>query len=597
MLRYFCQGRKGRLSFLFGLNFIMAANEALVVAALYPRSQALTEGSGAMAANPGANAQVSKTLVMVNWLTSRLPGGHPVIQASLLLATAFILKSVLGFLVEVQAAKISSGLVVDLKERMFNRFMKAPYTFFLDQKIGSLTYQCLSAPHKPGLLILSGLQAMVEVFRFVGMIALLALVQLKVTLAVLVMGGTFSVLSSMVSRRVLHQAGHRRMEAGKEQSVVLTEFLSGIKHLRVFRAMGRWRDLFSGAAQKYCDLHIHEAFWLALSGRTFETGGVVGCCALLVGVTAWVPEMIKLFLPFVAVFLFAFLRLIPSVVNFSRLRVQYIGAVAESESVYELLQLTQDEEPVQVPTAPLAQISGIQKEIRLENVSYQHAGNEILHQVNLVIPRGKTTAIVGASGAGKTTVINLLLGLLNPSSGRISVDGQDLSTFDPQSWLKLIGYVGQDFFIFNGSVRNNISLGRPCSDDELQSATRLADADGFIRKLPLGYETQVGDRGLKISGGQQQRVAISRAMLGSPELLVLDEATSALDNASEMNIQQTLSGVSGEKTVLIVAHRLTSVRVADHIVVLRNGRVFETGSFSELMGSGGEFARLYGDSR
>jgi subfamily B ATP-binding cassette protein MsbA len=583
----------GRLSLLFTLNFIMAANEALVVAALYPLSQALTVGTS----NPAANGQISKTLVWVNWLTTHLPGGHPVIQAALLLMTAFILKSVLGFLIEIQAAKVSSELVVDLKERMFNRFMKAPYTFFLDQKIGSLTYQCLSAPHKPGLLILSGLQAMVEVFRFSGMIVLLALVQFKVTLAVLALGGTFSILSSMISRRVLHQAGHRRMEAGKEQSVILTEFLSGIKHLRVFRAMERWHGLFSSAAQRYCDLNVHEAFWLALSGRTFETAGVVGCCVLLIGATAWRPDMIATFLPYVAVFLFAFLRLIPSVVNFSRLRVQYIGAVAESESVYELLHQAEEEKRPSASALALPQLPRIQNEIRLESVSYAHAGNEILHQVSLVIPRGKTTAIVGASGAGKTTIINLLLGLLQPTSGKITVDGQDLSSFDPESWLKRIGYVGQDFFIFNGSVRNNISLGRPCTEEELISATRLADAHGFISQLPQGYETHVGDRGLKISGGQQQRVAISRAMLGSPEMLVLDEATSALDNASELNIQQTLSGVSGEKTVLIVAHRLTSVRVADHIVVLRNGRVFEAGSFSDLMSAGGEFARLYGDAR
>lgn len=236
---------------------------------------------------------------------------------------------------------------------------------------------------------------------------------------------------------------------------------------------------------------------------------------------------------------------------------------------------------------------GLKTDIELSQLGlrYQPDQPEAIKSLDLVIPKGKTTALVGTSGGGKSTLSDLLIGLYEPTAGAIRVNGRDLREFDPLTWRQHLGVVSQDTFTFNASILENIRTGRStASDDEVIVAAKAAQADDFIQALPEGYGTVVGERGYRLSGGQRQRLALARAILRNPEILILDEATSALDTQSERLVQQALQEFGRDRTVLVIAHRLSTIVEADQIVVLKDGTIFERGTHSELLQRSGAYA-------
>jgi ATP-binding cassette subfamily B protein len=270
-------------------------------------------------------------------------------------------------------------------------------------------------------------------------------------------------------------------------------------------------------------------------------------------------------------------------------------AVIDIEKMFEVL--ARRAEVKDAPGArPLVVSAGA---LRFEDVRFSYdAERPILKGLSFEVPAGKTVAIVGPSGAGKSTISRLLFRLYDISDGRITIDGQDIRGVTQASLRAAIGMVPQDTVLFNDTIRYNIRYGRWDADDaEVEEAARLAQIDGFIRMSPLGYETQVGERGLKLSGGEKQRVAIARTVLKAPPILVLDEATSALDSHTEHEIQEALDRVSRNRTSLVIAHRLSTIVGADEIIVLDQGRIAERGTHAQLLASGGLYASMWNRQR
>jgi subfamily B ATP-binding cassette protein MsbA len=265
------------------------------------------------------------------------------------------------------------------------------------------------------------------------------------------------------------------------------------------------------------------------------------------------------------------------------------SGIAAGERVLALI----DEKPA-IKDAPNAkEFAGFNESIEFKNVSFAYGDRQILNNINLTIPKGKTVALVGPSGGGKSTMMDLVPHFMEPQSGEILIDGQNINDFTAQSLRALLGVVNQESILFNDSIFNNIAFGKTnVTLEQVKDAARIANAHNFIIETEKGYETNIGDRGTKLSGGQRQRICIARAVLNNPPILLLDEATSALDTESEKLVQEALNNLMKNRTSLIIAHRLSTIQNADTIIVLESGTIVEQGNHLELIENNGLYRRL-----
>jgi ABC-type multidrug transport system fused ATPase/permease subunit len=282
---------------------------------------------------------------------------------------------------------------------------------------------------------------------------------------------------------------------------------------------------------------------------------------------------------------------IAPVIQMSSVGTQVTEAFAGLDRIRDIKSMvTEDEEDER--RQPLTNVGG---EIRLDHVSFEYdPGVPVLRDVSLVAPAGTTTALVGSSGSGKSTLISLIMAFNRPQSGVVTLDGEDLQSIRLKDYRSLLGVVLQDNFLFDGTVASNLSFSNPrATPEEIREVSRIAHCDEFISAFPDGYDTIVGERGVKLSGGQRQRVAIARAILARPTLLVLDEATSSLDSESEALIQDGLRSLRRGRTTFVIAHRLSTIRSADQILVLEHGQVVERGTHDQLLALDGRYKQLY----
>lgn len=390
-------------------------------------------------------------------------------------------------------------------------------------------------------------------------------------------------------RAAARRAGQEGTRAAEALSAAASEHLGALKVVKSYGAEARGVRRFEAAAGEAVEARL--AAWRAYADAqaVISAGSVILLAALAYAALAvlGVPT------PTVLLLVFLFYRLVPRLTQFQMVYQMLVHEIPAWERLEERIRALEAERETQ---GGAAEPVPLRESLRLEGVRFAYEpGREVVAGVTLEVPARRTTAIVGPSGAGKTTVVDLVMGLALPDAGAVTIDGRTLAPEWLHAWRAGVGYVAQDTVLFHDSVLANLRWARPeATEEEVWEALRLAAAGDFVRALPDGLHTLAGDRGVRLSGGERQRLALARALLRRPSLLILDEATSALDAENEQRVRAAVRGLHGSVTILLITHRLPSVRDADLIHVMEEGRLVESGSFGALMArEGGRFRRLW----
>lgn len=488
------------------------------------------------------------------------------------------------------AQSMSYSMERDMRRDLFRHLQKLSFGFYDKNKSGQLLSRLTSdlsevngfAGNAPNDIIICGL-------TMVGTMVILVYMNPMLGSLIAILLLLKAVHTVFVNLRMKKAFFANRIAMG-EVSAKAAESINGVRLIKAFAGERSDMAQFMEKADAYlATCKKSFKFKSYFIGSMIFFSNFINVAILVVG-GLLINQGLMSFGELVAFFLYVglFMKPLMQLLGFSEI---YQRGMAGFKRFYELLQ-----EKPEIVDAPDAKICPPCKgNITFDNVSFAYAdGRPVIRGLSLDVAAGETVAFVGATGAGKTTIASLLLRFYEPQSGRILLDGCDIRELTQESLRRQIGLVQQDVFLFGDSVRYNIAYAKPdATADEVQAAAKAAAADEFIQKLPAGYDTEVGERGVKLSGGQKQRLAIARVFLKNPPIVVLDEATSALDNITEQQIQRELDELAVGRTTLIIAHRLSTIRHADKIVVLDEGTVVECGTHEELLARKGHYFALY----
>lgn len=508
--------------------------------------------------------------------------GQVVLAIAIQSVTSFSLTKILS--VEAQ------NLISKLRVQVQRKILSLPISYFDNNKSGALVSRIMTDVEGVRNIIGTGLVQLVG-GTITAVVALVLLIRINpiMTLSTLLPVGIFAFIALKAFGKI-RPIFKKRGKLNAEVTGRLTETLNGVRVIKGFNAEEQESKIFEeGTEEIFQNVKTSlTATSLITSSATFLLGiasaGIMGIGGyFIMGGKMTTGEFIYFTL------LLGFM--IAPIVQMSNIGSQITEAFAGLDRTQEIMNMTPEDDPELRPI----QVENLKGDIVFENVSFSYQEEkEVLHSISFSAPAGSVTALVGSSGSGKSTIASLVGTFLNPTSGTITLDGQDLTKVSLSSYRQNLGVVLQDDFLFQGTIRENIFFARPNStEEELNYAVKSAYVNEFTDRFEEGLDTVIGERGVKLSGGQRQRITIARAILANPRIFILDEATSNLDTESESMIQQSLSELIKDRTTFVIAHRLSTIRQADQILVIENGHIAERGTHDELIEKKGRYYELF----
>ncbi|MEW6110993.1 MAG: ABC transporter ATP-binding protein [Thermodesulfobacteriota bacterium] len=506
-----------------------------------------------------------------------------------LVALVYVLKGAFDFAQYYLMAFVGQSVIRDLRDELYEHLEQMSLAFFVRRSTGEL----ISRMNNDVALVQGAMSSAITglVRDAVTVIALVFVVFDRDFWLALIAMSVFplAIYPLLQFGKRLKRYSRRMLVSLEDITARLTETIAGIRIVKAFAMEDYERERFRRENQKLFNSFMRRFKVRALSNPVMETLGGVGVCAILFygGYQVISGQSTQgTFFSFMA----ALLLLYEPIKRINEVNITIQEGVSAGERIFELL-----DTPPDVKDRPDANpLHAVEREITYYGVGFTYDEQPVLRDINLTVKVGEAVAIVGESGSGKSTLLDLLPRFYDVTAGSIRIDGTDVRDVTQRSLREKVGIVTQQTILFDDTVRNNIAYGRPDLPlDKIIAAAQAAHAHGFISSLPNGYDTMIGENGIKLSGGERQRIAIARAILKDPPILILDEATSNLDSDSEQAVQKALEVLMEGRTTLVVAHRLSTIRNVDRIYVLAGGSIVEQGSHDDLLATGGEFARLY----
>ena len=507
-----------------------------------------------------------------------------------IVGVALLIQAITSFLLTRILSVQAQYLISELRAQVQKKVLSLPISFFDNTKSGALVSRIMSDVEGVRNLIGTGLVQLVggtitAIISLVLLIRINAWMTLFVFIPVIIFG-----IVALKAFKYIRPIFRNRGKINAEVTGRLTETLAGVRVIKAFNAEDQENETF----EKGVDLLFQNvkksltATAIMTSSSTFLLGlASVG----IMGIGGYYMTQNQMTTGDFLLFTLLLGFMIAPIVQMSNIGSQLTEALAGLDRTEELMNMTAEEDDKE-RTVVLEDVKG---DLLFDDVSFSYEeGKEVLHHINFHVPKGSVTALVGSSGSGKSTIAGLSATFLNPKSGKITIDNQDMSKVKLSSYRKHLGVVLQYEFLFEGTIRENILFPRPnASENELQNAVKAAYVNEFTDRFDDGLDTLIGERGVKLSGGQRQRLAIARAILANPKIIILDEATSSLDTESESLIQKSLSELVKDRTTIVIAHRLSTIKKADQILVIEAGNIAERGTHDELIEAKGRYYDLY----